>query len=68
MRGFSRAENRVAFYALSGAFISGCLGARVEPIGNDLQNSSVQFLAGQALIPTLKGAMSPRESEAGAPP
>lgn len=65
---FTRAENRVAYNALAGAFISGCLGGRIAPIGGDLQNSSVQILSGQDLIPTLKAAMAPRESEAGAPP
>jgi hypothetical protein len=64
----ARAENRIAFHALAGAFIAGCLGKQAEPIGGDLQNSSVQILAGQELIPTLKAAMAPRESEAGAPP
>jgi hypothetical protein len=65
---FARAENRIAFYALAGAFVSGCLGKDVAPIGGDLRNSSLKIVSGQALIPTLGAAMAPRETEAGAPP
>ncbi|HWA23821.1 MAG TPA: hypothetical protein VG735_15610 [Caulobacterales bacterium] len=65
---FARAENRIAFYALAGAFVSGCLGKDVAPIGGDLRNSSLKIVSGQVLIPTLGAAMAPRETEAGAPP
>jgi hypothetical protein len=65
---FARPENRVAYYALTSAFIAPCIGADAAPIGGDLQGSSLEILAGQTLFPTLKAAMAPRESEAGAPP
>ncbi|MES1202752.1 MAG: hypothetical protein ABUS57_15050, partial [Pseudomonadota bacterium] len=65
---FARPENRVAFYALAGAFVSGCLANEAVPIGGDLRNSSLKIVSGHALIPTLAAAMAPRETEAGAPP
>ncbi len=64
----ARSENQIAFHALAGAFIAGCVGAKPEPIGADLADSTLQLPAGQKLIPTLDAAMTPRAFEAGAPP
>lgn len=41
--GFSRFENRLAFYAISEKFLAECLGGRAEPILNDMAHSSVQL-------------------------
>lgn len=49
--GFVRPENNLSFFAIAEAFLARCLGGRVEPIGDDLQGSSVTVLAGSQEIP-----------------
>lgn len=44
--GFARPENRKAFYAIAEQFIGDVLQIDVEPVGNDLNGSSVQVLHG----------------------
>jgi dipeptidyl aminopeptidase/acylaminoacyl peptidase len=57
--GFARPENRLSFYAVTEAFLSEHLGGRVEPIGDDFKNSSIQIPQGGELIkglaPAVKG-------------
>lgn len=58
--GLLRTENNFSFWAISEAFLSGCLGGRSSPIGNALEGSSVQVPAGAELIPGLPEALAQR--------
>ena len=51
--GFSRPENRLAFFSIAEILLARCLGGKVEPIGNDLAGSSIQVPAGAELINSL---------------
>ena len=44
--GFARPENRLAFNAITEAFLAEHLGGRVEPIGDDFKDSSVKVPVG----------------------
>lgn len=41
--GFKRPENRKSFFAVTEAFLGRVLGGRVEPVGNDFHDSSLQI-------------------------
>ncbi|TVQ21669.1 MAG: hypothetical protein EA382_13230 [Spirochaetaceae bacterium] len=56
--GFARPENRLSFYAIAEAFFAEYLGGRVEPIGTDLTNSSLQVPAGADQVPGLVAALA----------
>jgi len=45
--GFARPENRLSFYATAEAFLAKHLGGRAEPVGNDMEGSSVKVVAGE---------------------
>ncbi len=64
--GFARPQNRLSFYALSEAFLSRCLGGRFEPIGNDLDGSSLQVPEGAAVVPGLPEALAKLAAAPGA--
>ena len=49
--GFGRPENRRSFHAVVEAFLATYLGGRCEPVGDDFQNSTIEFKAGRELIP-----------------
>ena len=49
--GFRRPENRRSFNAVAEAFLAKHLGGRCEPVGDDFQNSTIEFKAGRELIP-----------------
>ena len=49
--GFERPENRRSFSAVVEAFLATYLGGRCEPVGDDFQNSTIEFKAGRELIP-----------------
>ena len=51
--GFSRPENRLAFYAIVEQFLAKHLGGRAEPIGDAFSGSSLKIEAGRQLIPGL---------------
>ena len=51
--GFARPENRISFFAVAEAFLVSVLEGRYEPIGDDLQGSSLQILNGKKDIPGL---------------
>jgi len=53
--GFVRPENRLAFYAVTEAFLAKHLGGRYQPIGDDFNGSTIKIEAGGELIPGLKG-------------
>jgi len=49
--GFRRPENRRSFNAVAEAFLAKHLGGRCEPVGQDFENSTIEFKAGRELIP-----------------
>jgi dipeptidyl aminopeptidase/acylaminoacyl peptidase len=55
--GFARAENSLAFYGITEAFISACLGGDYEPLGDALEGSSTTVPAGAEHIPGLEAAL-----------
>ncbi len=56
--GFVRPPNRLAFRAVTEAFLGAVLGGRVEPIGDDLSGSSITVPVGAALIDGLPEALA----------
>ncbi|QIB66713.1 S9 family peptidase [Kineobactrum salinum] len=55
--GFLKPENRLAFYAVAESFLGACLGGRVQPIGDDFQNSSIRIVAGAGQVPGVEEAL-----------
>lgn len=55
--GFARAENSLAFYGITEAFISACLGGDYEPLGDALEGSSTTVPAGAEHVPGLEAAL-----------
>ncbi|OGT75973.1 MAG: peptidase S9 [Gammaproteobacteria bacterium RIFCSPLOWO2_02_FULL_56_15] len=55
--GFARPENRLSFNAATEEFFGTCLGGRVEPVGDDLQGSSITVPAGAEILTGLKAAL-----------
>jgi dipeptidyl aminopeptidase/acylaminoacyl peptidase len=55
--GFARPENSLAFFSVTEAFLAEHLGGRFQPIGDDLEGSSIQVPEGAARIPGLEEAM-----------
>ena len=51
--GFSRPENRFAFYAVEEAFLAEHLGGRFEPIGEAFQGADFSIPSGQDQVPGL---------------
>ncbi|NJL29534.1 MAG: S9 family peptidase [Thermoanaerobaculia bacterium] len=60
--GFQRPENRLAFYAVAEGFLAQCLGGRQQPIGDDLEGSSIEVLEGAAGVPGLTEAVAARSA------
>ena len=56
--GFARPQNNLSFSAVAEAFLAKCLGGRCEPIGGDLDGSSLQVLAGADEVPGLSAAIA----------
>ncbi len=56
--GFVRPPNRLAFRAVTEAFLAAVLGGRVEPIGDDLSGSSITVPVGAELIEGLPEALA----------
>ncbi|MBN2611564.1 MAG: S9 family peptidase [Bacteroidales bacterium] len=52
--GFARPENRLSFNAITDIFLANYLGGRSEPIGKDIEGSSITVPEGAGYIPTLK--------------
>ena len=52
--GFARPENRLAFNAVSEAFLAEHLGGRYEPIGDAFEGSTITVPAGAADVPGLE--------------
>ena len=55
--GFARPENNLSFNAAAEEFLATCLGGRVEPVGDDLRDSSIIVPAGGGLLPALLSAL-----------
>jgi dipeptidyl aminopeptidase/acylaminoacyl peptidase len=53
--GFVRPENRMAFFAVTEAFLAKHLGGRYEPIGDDLVGSTMKVETGGDFVPGLRG-------------
>jgi dipeptidyl aminopeptidase/acylaminoacyl peptidase len=58
--GFARPENNFSFNAITEAFLARVLGGRVEPYGDDLNNSSLVVLTGAEDVPGLIEALRQR--------
>ena len=56
--GFARPENRLSFYAASESFLAQCLGGTTQPIGDDLDGSSIEVLHGAEFTPGLAQALA----------
>jgi dipeptidyl aminopeptidase/acylaminoacyl peptidase len=56
--GFVREPNSLSFWAVSEAFLAEHLGGRFEPIGDDLEGSSMEVITGADEIPGLAEAMA----------
>ncbi len=56
--GFERPENRQLFFAVAEAFLAEHLGGRYEPIGDDLEGTSVTVPVGAEGVPGLAEALS----------
>jgi pimeloyl-ACP methyl ester carboxylesterase len=55
--GFARPENRKSFSAIAEIFLAQCLGGPYEPIGADLEGSTLKVPAGRDDIATLAEAL-----------
>jgi dipeptidyl aminopeptidase/acylaminoacyl peptidase len=51
--GLGRPENRRSFKAVAEAFLAAHLGGRCEPVGDDFEDSTIEFKVGRDLIPGL---------------
>jgi dipeptidyl aminopeptidase/acylaminoacyl peptidase len=51
--GLGRPENRPSFAAVAEAFLAAHLGGRCELVGDDFENSTIEFKVGRELIPGL---------------
>jgi dipeptidyl aminopeptidase/acylaminoacyl peptidase len=49
--GFVRPENRLAFYAVTEAFLAKHLGGEAQPVGDDFAGSTIAITVGRDLIP-----------------
>jgi dipeptidyl aminopeptidase/acylaminoacyl peptidase len=58
--GFARPQNNLSFNAAAEEFLASCLGGRVEPVGDDLRDSSITVKAGAELLPGLQAALEAR--------
>jgi dipeptidyl aminopeptidase/acylaminoacyl peptidase len=54
--GFARPENRISFYAVSEAFLSGCVGGRYEPLG-EFKGAKIAVPQGAEIVPGLAQAL-----------
>lgn len=56
--GFAEPANRTSFYAISEAFLSGCLGGAYEPIGGDFEGARLEVREGASHVPGLEAALA----------
>ncbi len=55
--GFAKPANRISSYAVYEGFLAQCLGGRAQPIGDDLNGSSLQVLEGAEHVEGLQPAL-----------
>ncbi|WP_250461309.1 S9 family peptidase [Microbulbifer litoralis] len=55
--GFHKPENRLSFFAATESFLADCLDGRHQPIGDDLDGSSIQVVHGAGFVPGLSQAV-----------
>lgn len=55
--GFVRPENRLSFFGVAEGFLATCLGGDYQPLGDDLDGSSMEVLHGTDYIQGLKEAL-----------
>jgi len=58
--GFARPENNLAFFGVAEAFLARCLGGRFQPLGDDLEGSSLEVPVGAEHVPGLAEALADR--------
>ena len=58
--GFARPENRLSFNAVAEQFLAEHLGGRAEPVGNDLEGSTIEIKAGAENVKGLAQAIKGR--------
>lgn len=56
--GFARPQNRLAFFAITEAFLAECLDGRAQDIGDALAGSSTQVPAGADFVAGLEAALA----------
>lgn len=61
--GFARPENRLAFFGVAEGFLATCLGGRAEPLGDDLQGSSLTVPVGETYVEGLAEALATFSAE-----
>lgn len=61
--GFARPENRLAFYGVAEGFLATCLGGKSEPLGDDLQGSSLTVPVGASYVEGLSQALETFNAE-----
>ena len=61
--GFARPENRLAFFGVAEGFLATCLGGRAEPLGDDLQGSSLTVPVGETYVEGLAEALDSFSAE-----
>src|SRR5207302_11445601 len=59
--GFARPNNRLAFYAVTEAFLARHLGGRYEAIGEAFRGSTIEVPAGAGDVPGLAGKVPPKK-------
>jgi acetyl esterase/lipase len=59
--GFARPPNRFSFNAVTESFLAPILGGRAEPIGKDLDGSSIQVPVGADRVPGLPEALAAKK-------
>lgn len=52
--GFVKPDNRMSFYAMTEVFLAKYLGGRVEPLGAEVENSSMKIMAGELLLDAIQ--------------
>ena len=57
--GIARPANQLSFFAVAEAFLAEHLGGRYEPIGDDLDHSSIRIPVGGSEIPGVQTAIAP---------
>lgn len=58
--GFARPENNKSFNAVTEGFLAACLGGRQQPIGGDLEGSSIEVPEGADIVSGLREALDAR--------